>query len=50
MRRVFGGVKALGDLAGALLLVGTLIAVVFHVLHGIWPPVPDILPMVSLSN
>jgi hypothetical protein len=49
-RSLYTGVKTAGEVAGALLVIATLIAVVLHVLHKLGVPVPDLLPLVSLPN
>jgi hypothetical protein len=49
-RSLYAGVRTAGEIAGALLVVATLVAVVLHVLHKVGVPVPDLLPLVSLPN
>lgn len=50
MKKVYRGVRALGDLSGSLLLIATVVGLGLHLLHGVWAMVPDVLPVTWLPN
>jgi hypothetical protein len=50
IKRLTNGVNALGTLSGSVLVIGTLVVVTLHLLHGIWAPIPDVLPFVPLPR